>query len=67
MSSVKDVFVIMPFSATKSCSEAEWTEVFEQVFRPSVEAVGYSCERAAPKTGSLIASIVERLSFTAQD
>ena len=61
MAQPRDVFVIMPFSATSGCTEAEWTEVFEQVFRPAIEACGYSCERAAPKTGSLIASIVERL------
>ena len=61
MSSAKDVFVIMPFSATKSHSQAKWTEIFEHVFCPAVEACGYTCERAAPKTGSLIASIVERL------
>jgi hypothetical protein len=57
----RDVFVIMPFSDTASCTESEWTEIFEQVFRPAIDACGYTCERASPGTGSLIASIVERL------
>lgn len=57
----KDSFVIMPFSATETCTEAEWTEIFENVFRPAFIAVGYSCERAKPETGNLISSIVERL------
>ncbi|MEE9186648.1 MAG: hypothetical protein V3U10_01290 [Bacteroidota bacterium] len=51
----------MPFSSTASCSESEWTEVFENVFCSAVEQCGYSCERAVPKTGSLITSIIERL------
>lgn len=57
----KDVFVIMPFSATATCTEAQWTEIFENVFQPAITACGYSCERAVPSTGSLIASIIDRL------
>lgn len=57
----KNVFVIMPFSDTASCSESEWTDIFENVFRPACEACEYSCERALPKTGSLISSIIESL------
>lgn len=57
----KDVFVIMPFSATATCKEDKWTVVYKHVFCPAVEECGYTCERAAPKTGSLISSIVERL------
>jgi hypothetical protein len=55
------IFVIMPFSATSTCTEAQWTEIFENIFCPAAEEVGYSCERAAPTTGSLTASIVEKL------
>jgi len=29
MDGKKDVFVIMPFSATASCAEGDWTEIFE--------------------------------------
>ncbi len=61
MSRRKDAFVIMPFSSTTSCSEAEWTEVFENVFVPALDECGFFCTRAVPSTGSLITSIVERL------
>lgn len=57
----KTIFVIMPFSATSTCTEAEWTEIFENIFRPSAEEAGYSCERVTPTTGSLTASIIEKL------
>jgi hypothetical protein len=61
MESPKDVFVIMPFSSTVSLSEPEWTEIYDHVFKPAIEECGYSCQRAIPKTGSLIRSIIEKL------
>ncbi|HZI61233.1 MAG TPA: hypothetical protein VFD62_10990 [Pyrinomonadaceae bacterium] len=57
----KDVFVIMPFSSTTTCNEEQWTDIYENVFKPAIEESGYSCERAKPKTGSLIKSIIEKL------
>ncbi len=57
----EDLFVIMPFSATKSCKEEQWTEIFEDVFSPAAAVAGLSCSRAQVGTGSLIKSIVERL------
>jgi hypothetical protein len=57
----KEVFVIMPFSDTKSCTEAQWTEIFEEVFKPAFKEIDYSCERAKPETGSLIKSIITKL------
>ena len=57
----KDAFMIMPFSGTNTCSEAIWTENFENVFKPAFEEMGYSCERAMPETGSLIKSIIKKL------
>lgn len=57
----RDLFVIMPFSSTKSCTEEQWTEIFENVFSPAAEAGKLSCSRARPGTGSLIKSIIERL------
>ncbi|WKA26384.1 hypothetical protein [Bradyrhizobium roseum] len=56
----KDAFVIMPFSPTPSCKD--WTEIYDHVFRPSLVDLGWTCERASPETGSLIASIVDKLS-----
>jgi len=60
-STSRDLFVIMPFSGTKSCTEDQWTEIFENVFLPAAEDAGLACSRARPGTGSLIKSIVERL------
>jgi hypothetical protein len=57
----RDVFVIMPFSGTKSRTEDQWTVIFEELFRPAVEECGLSCSRATISTGSLIKSIIERL------
>src|SRR6185503_906521 len=57
----RDAFVIMPFSSTAACSAKQWTEIYENLFKPAVEECGYSCERAKSKTGSLIKSIIEKL------
>ncbi|OPL14238.1 MAG: hypothetical protein AVO38_11960 [delta proteobacterium ML8_D] len=57
----KNVFVIMPFSSTTSCTENEWLEVYENVFKPAIEECNYSCDRAAPQTGALIKSIIKEL------
>jgi hypothetical protein len=64
MSSNKTCFVIMPFSSTPSCSEGEWTEIFENLFKPAFEEIGYICERAEPMTGNLTESIVRKLRFS---
>jgi hypothetical protein len=61
MTNQKSVFVIMPFSSTPTCTEAQWTEIYENVFKPAIEECGYLCERAMPKVGSLINSIVDKL------
>src|SRR5881227_3252988 len=57
----RDVFVVMPFSSTKTCSGDDWTATYEHVFQPAITAAGYSCARAEVSTGSLIGSIVEDL------
>jgi hypothetical protein len=57
----RDLFVIMPFSGTKSCTEDQWTEIFENVFSPAAQAAQLACSRVQIGTGSLIKSIVERL------
>lgn len=55
-----NIFVIMPFSSTKTHSASEWTKIYEHIFKPSIEECGYLCERAVP-TGSPIKSIIEKL------
>jgi hypothetical protein len=57
----KTAFIIMPFSKTNSCTETEWSEIFDEVFKPSLLDIGYNCERAQPETGSLIRTILKKL------
>ncbi len=59
----KNCFVIMPFSATESCTEDEWTEIFEHVIKPAVEESGfnYKCDRANLHFGSIIEDILDNL------
>jgi hypothetical protein len=57
----RDAFVVVPFSSTATCTEAQWTEIYENVFHPAFDAVGYSCERAKPMVGTLAGSIIDRL------
>lgn len=63
MKNKKKCFVIMPVSRTKSCTEAEWTGVFEHMIKPAVTGsrLGYECERAKPLTGAFIKDILEQL------
>jgi len=61
MSEERTVFVIMPFSATRTASQEEWTETFEHIFRPAIESSGFLCRRARVSTGSLITSIIDDL------
>jgi hypothetical protein len=57
----KTSFVIMPFSSTPSCTESQWTEIFEDVIRPAFVDCGYECERVKPSVGNLTGSIVDKL------
>ncbi|NIM17854.1 MAG: response regulator [Candidatus Aminicenantes bacterium] len=60
---IKNCFVIMPFSSTNSCTEDEWSEIFENVIKPAVEKSGfnYKCERANLPFGSIIEDILDNL------
>lgn len=57
-------FVIMPFSATDSCTEEEWTEIFDDLFKPAIEDAGldYECIRSEPTRGNMFARIIRELS-----
>lgn len=59
-------FVIMPFSTTASCTEEEWTWIFENVFKPAVEGTGldYECRRSVATRGNIVASILQELNDT---
>jgi hypothetical protein len=56
-------FVIMPFSATTSCTEEEWTEIFDKVFKPAVEGagLGYECRRSEATRGNVVGAIINDL------
>jgi hypothetical protein len=56
-------FVIMPFSTTTSCTEEEWTLIFEALFKPAVEGAGldYECRRSVATRGNIVASILQEL------
>lgn len=56
-------FVIMPFSATQSATEADWTAIFERVIKPAVEGanLGYECRRSQATRGNLVKGILEDL------
>lgn len=57
-------FVIMPFSNTVSCTEDEWNQIFEKVFKPAIENSGleYECRRSVATRGNIVASILQELS-----
>lgn len=56
-------FVIMPFSSTESCSEEEWTLIFEALFKPAVESAGldYECHRSVATRGNIVSLILQAL------
>lgn len=59
----KICYVIMPFSKTKTCTEDEWTDIFEAVIKPAVEGagLGYGCLRSEATTGNIIKKVVNSL------
>jgi len=56
-------FVIMPFSQTASCTEDEWTKVFETIFKPAIEnaGLGYECRRSVATRGNIVGGILRDL------
>jgi ActR/RegA family two-component response regulator len=59
----KTCFVIMPFSATPSCREDQWTEIYKNLFRPAIEDSGYDfmCKRSEALHGNIIEDILDHL------
>lgn len=58
---VKDCFVIMPFSTSASHKEEEWTEIFENFFKPAWNAFNIDCYRTRVPRGSITKDIIEKL------
>lgn len=50
----------MPFSRTRSCSEDQWTWIFENLIKPAVEDSGldYTCTRSRATRGNLLKDII---------
>lgn len=63
MKNKKKCFIIMPVSQTKSCTEDEWTGIFEHMIKSAVTGsrLGFDCERAKPLAGAFIRDILEGL------
>lgn len=59
-------FAIMPFSATTSCTEEEWTLIFDAIIKPAIEGSGleYECRRSVATRGNIVASILQELKET---
>jgi hypothetical protein len=51
----------MPFGKTTSCTEEEWTSIFEELFKPVIMELGYECRRSNATRGSLIKGIIQDL------
>lgn len=59
----KKCYVIMPFSDLNGITEYQWTEIYEQLFRPAIEdaRLGYVCERSELRNGAFTKDIVQNL------
>ena len=59
----KKCFVIMPFSSTKSCTEEQWLDIFENTIKPAVDESGfdYECFRASLVIGNIIRDVLDNL------
>ena len=56
-------FVIMPFSSTNSCTDEQWSDIFENMIKPAVEGSGfdYECTKANLVIGNIIRDILDNL------
>jgi hypothetical protein len=51
----------MPFSSTKTLKQDEWEDVFQELFKPTFEFLGYKCLRSEVKAGSILQDIIANL------
>ena len=61
--SQKKCFVIMPVSSSGSCTDKEWTYIFNSLIKPAVEESGidYECTLSQPVVGNIIEDILDKL------
>ncbi len=58
---IKDCFVIMPFSKSRSHTKDKWTEIFEKLFKPAWDEFKIDCYRTQVPRGSITKDIIEKL------
>ncbi len=54
----------MPFSSTASCNKEQWTRIFEEIIKPSIEGTGldYECTRSVATRGNVVGVILQDIS-----
>lgn len=57
----RDCFAVMPMSATVSCTESEWTYVFQEMVKPAMQAAGFDCRRSSGVVGNIIKQVLADL------
>ncbi len=50
----------MPFSSTRSCTKQQWTRIFKQLIKPTVEnaGLGFTCKRSTALRGNILKDII---------
>jgi hypothetical protein len=54
-------YVIMPFSSTPKHKESEWTDIFQNFFRPILQSLRLDCHRSKALVGLVLRDIVESI------
>lgn len=57
----KTCYAIMPFSFTATRTQEQWTDVFENLFKPTLESLGYQCTRSEASVGLILKGIIESI------
>lgn len=58
----KSCFVIMPFAkTTEKHTAGYWKQLFDEFIKPTVENLGYSCERSVPMSTNIVEDILAKL------
>jgi hypothetical protein len=54
-------YVLMPFSTTASHSQDEWTEIYDNFLKPTIESHGFSCARSQASVGMILKGIIDSI------
>jgi len=63
MQKKKQCFIIMPFSETTTCTEEQWTDIYENIHKSAINGsmFGYKSKRSEIRTGAFIKDILMQL------